>query len=122
MDQTKFGRRTLAFLQVAAWRLAPRLRSRYLSLAACPLRAMSPKKLQKLADPKSSPETLALENINGKYFDDLATIMSVIMGHKSFGRTLKALPKDKGGIIEPLFGGNFQKWRGRCRRESGINQ
>ena len=69
---------------------------------------MSPNKLQKLADPKSSPETLALENINGKYFDDLAATMSVVMAHTSFGRTLKALPKDKGGIIEPLSQETFK--------------
>ena len=72
------------------------------------MRAMSPKKLQKLADPKSSPETLALENINGKCFDDLAATMSVVMGHKAFGRALKALAKDKGGIIEPLSESTFK--------------
>ena len=72
------------------------------------MRAMSPKKLQQLADPKSTPETLALENINGKYFDDLATTVGVVMAHKSFGRTLKALPKDKGGIIESLSQDTFK--------------
>ena len=69
---------------------------------------MPPKNKKSSPETKPSPETLALENINGKYFDDLATTMSVVMGHKSFGRTLKALPKDKGGIIEPLSEATFK--------------
>ena len=72
------------------------------------MRAMPPNKALKLGEAKSSPETLALENINGKYFDDLAATMSVVLGHKAFGRTLKALPKDKGGIIEPLSESTFK--------------
>ena len=72
------------------------------------MRAMPPKKLRKLGEPKSSPETLALENINGKYFDDLAATMSVVMAHKSFGRHLRALPKDKGGIVEPPSQATFK--------------
>ena len=80
-----------------------------LSLAACPLRAwqqMPPKKAK--PEPKPNAEALALENINGKYFDDLATAMSVVLAHKLFSRTLKALPKEKGGIIEPLSEATFQ--------------
>ena len=80
-----------------------------LSLAACPLRAwlqMPPKKAK--PEPKPNAEALALENINGKYFDDLATAMSVVLAHKLFSRTLKALPKDKGGIMEPLSEATFQ--------------
>ena len=71
------------------------------------MRAMSPKKLQKLADPNVA-KTLALENVNSKYFDELAATMSVVMAHKSFGRHLRALPKDKGGIIEPLSQATFK--------------
>ena len=72
------------------------------------MRAMPPKEALKLGDAKSSPEATALENINGKCFDDLAATMSVVMAHKAFGRTLKALPKDKGGIIEPLSESTFK--------------
>ena len=72
------------------------------------MRAMPPKKALKLGDAKSSPEATALENINGKYFDDLSATMNVVMGHKSFGRTLKALAKDKGGIVEQLSESTFK--------------
>ena len=67
---------------------------------------MPPKKAK--PEPKPNAEALALENINGKYFDDLATAMSVVLAHKLFSRTLKALPKDKGGIMEPLSEATFQ--------------
>ena len=72
------------------------------------MRAMPPKKAPKVGEAKSSPETLALENINGKCFDDLAATLSVVLNHKAFGRALKALPKDKGGIIEPLSDATFK--------------
>ena len=64
------------------------------------MRAMPPKKAPKVGEAKPSPETLAFVNINDKYFDDLAATLSVVLNHKAFGRTLKALAKDKGGIIE----------------------
>ena len=82
-----------------AWRRAP---------CELGLRAMPLKKGLKLSDAKSSPEATALENINGKCIDDVAANMDVVMGHKSFGRTLKALAKDKGGIIEPLSESTFK--------------
>ena len=82
-----------------AWRRAP---------CELGLRAMPPKTALKLSDAKSSPEATALENINGKCFDDLAAKMSVVLNHKAFGRALKALPKDKGGIIEPLSEATFK--------------
>ena len=72
------------------------------------MRAMPPNTILKIGEATSSPEALALDNINGKWFDDLAATMSVVMAHKSFGRTLKALAKDKGGIIEPLSESTFK--------------
>ena len=69
---------------------------------------MPPKQAPQVGEATSSPETLALENINGKCFDDLSATMSVVMGNKSFGRALKALAKDKGGIIEPLSESTFK--------------
>ena len=80
-----------------------------LSLAACPLRAwlqMPPKKAK--PEPKPNAEALALENINGKYFDDLAAIMAICLANKLFSRSFKALAKDKGGIIEPLSESTFK--------------
>ena len=67
---------------------------------------MPPKKAK--PEPKPNAEALALENINGKYFDDLAAIMAICLANKLFSRTFKALAKDKGGIIEPLSESTFK--------------